>query len=233
MPDLRGFTLADLMQLSPSLRRCSDNASSAEAVAAKVVRVLRDGFLDPETGPQLELVRLYRTVRPQDLDEELLEFASAEGPLDANTPVMTLLATAGSEESWNDRRMSAAHRALPLRSKQAKELSPMISRMFEQFGAEPILQGNVEQIASRANFDVFHVADPARSPFVPAKDFVERYGIESVIGFGAFIPPADLFSVILFANVPVPASIAEMFPALALSVKLAMLDVVESPIFST
>lgn len=233
VPDLRGFSLADLMQLSPKLRRAGDGATSMEEAGTRIVRTLRDGFLDEEGGPQLELVRLYRTTRPQDLDDDLLAFASADGPLDPNTPVMTLLASAGSEEAWNDRKRSEGHRAIPLRSQRAEELSPMISRLFEQFGAEPLLTGDVRPLEKRSNFDVFHVGDPLESPFVPAKDFVRDYGIRSVVGFGAFLPPADMFAAILFSNVPIAADTATMFPALALSVKIALLQTAEYPMFTS
>jgi hypothetical protein len=57
----------------------------------------------------------------------------------------------------------------------------------------------------------------------PAQDFVARYGIRSVVGFGEVLPSGDLFSMILFARVPVSASSADRCRTLALDLKSCLL----------
>ena len=82
-------------------------------------------------------------------------------------------------------------------------------------------------------FNVFHVPRARGSPFVPAQtDFVMRYGIESVLGFGGMLPKGDLFCVILFSKVLIPRETAELFKTLALSVKISLLPFADEPLFS-
>ncbi len=81
-------------------------------------------------------------------------------------------------------------------------------------------------------FNVFYVPQALGSPHIPAQhDFVVPYGVESVLGFGGMLPTGDLFAVVLFSRVPVPADTAELFASLALSVKVAVLPFAHGPAF--
>jgi hypothetical protein len=82
-------------------------------------------------------------------------------------------------------------------------------------------------------FGVFHVPVATNSPFIPAQnDFVAPYGVASVLGFGGMLPDGDLFVVIIFARVPIPASTAEMFRTIALNLKLGLLASLDKPVFA-
>jgi hypothetical protein len=73
----------------------------------------------------------------------------------------------------------------------------------------------------------------ASSPFIPAqKDFVLPYKVASVLGFGGLLPDGDLFAVIIFSRVAIPASTAEMFRTIALNLKLGLLALLEKPVFA-
>jgi sigma-B regulation protein RsbU (phosphoserine phosphatase) len=80
---------------------------------------------------------------------------------------------------------------------------------------------------------VFFIDDAARSPHIPAQDFVDRYGIRSVIGFGGVLPSGYVFAVILFATVRVEAATADSFAPLAFAAELALLPFVESRLFTS
>ena len=84
---------------------------------------------------------------------------------------------------------------------------------------------------NRAEYGVFHVPEAKGSPYIPAQDFVDRYGIRSVVGFGGVLPSGDLFSVILFARVPVTTAAADRFRTLALDLKSCLLRYSQSEIF--
>jgi hypothetical protein len=141
---------------------------------------------------------------------------------------LVLMGSAGLRPEWNDPKLSASHRAIPLASEAMVQRSPMISQLVRQFGLEvqtlvapdPRLLVDLEQ----KSYNVFHVSQAQNSPHVPAQgDFVVPYGIRSVVGFGGLLPSGDLFAVILFTRVPISRETADLFRPLALSVKLAIL----------
>ncbi len=80
--------------------------------------------------------------------------------------------------------------------------------------------------------NVFHVPGAPGSPYVPAQhDFVEPYGIRSVLGFGGLLASGDLVAGLLFSRVPVSAEAADQFKVIGLNFKLAMLPFMRKPSF--
>jgi hypothetical protein len=100
----------------------------------------------------------------------------------------------------------------------------MISQLIKEFGLQlsSVLQPSAEIVRELAGkrHGVFHVEDALGSPYIPAQqEFVVRFGIRSVLGFGGLLVNGDLFAVILFATVRVPEESADRFRTLALDVK--------------
>jgi hypothetical protein len=90
----------------------------------------------------------------------------------------------------------------------------------------------VKELAGKRH-GVFHVEDASGSPYIPAQEeFVARYGIRSVLGFGGMLFTGDLFAVILFSTVHVPGSAADRFKTLALDVKSAFSRFSEANVFN-
>src|SRR5215210_2573661 len=122
--------------------------------------------------------------------------------------------------------LSRGHKAVPLPSPEIVEKAPMISQLIKELGLELsyVLQPTpdiVKELAGKKH-GVFHVEHALGSPYIPAQqEFVVRFGIKSVLGFGGMLASGDLFAVILFATVRVPSSTAERFKSLALDVKSA------------
>jgi hypothetical protein len=104
------------------------------------------------------------------------------------------------------------------------EKAPMIAQLIKEMGLElsSVLKPSpdiVRELAGKRH-GVFHVQDALGSPYIPAQDeFVRRFGIQSVVGFGGMLPSADFFSVILFSTVRVSPESADRFKSLALDVK--------------
>jgi hypothetical protein len=137
---------------------------------------------------------------------------------------LTLMATVGQSAAWNARHLSRGHRAMPLPSPEIIEKAPMISQLIKEFGLElsSVLQPSPEVVRELAGkrHGVFHVEDALGSPYIPAQqEFVVRFGIRSVLGFGGLLVNGDLFAVILFATVRVSQGSADRFRTLALDVK--------------
>jgi hypothetical protein len=149
---------------------------------------------------------------------------------------LTLLATVGDERQWNDRRVSLGHQAIPLPSEEIVSRAPMIAQLIQQFGLgiRDIVRpaSDVVRNLEGKTYGVFHVAEAAGSPYIPAQAaFVQRYDIRSVLGFGGSVAGADLFAVILFSRVPISQESADRFRTIALDVKAALVPFANGPIF--
>jgi hypothetical protein len=174
------------------------------------------------------------------LDPELQRFA--RGALSNTEPqasmkCLTLMATVGQLANWNARQQSRGHQVIPLPSPEMVERAPMISQLIKELGMEitNVLAPSPEIVRELAGkrHGVFYVADAEGSPYIPAQDdFVRRYGIRSVLGFGGMLGTGDLFAVILFTLVSVPASAADRFKTLALDVKAAFSRFREGNVFN-
>jgi hypothetical protein len=141
----------------------------------------------------------------------------------AGLKCLTLLATAGDEPAWNERKQSRGHRVIPLVSVQMVESAPMIAALIRQFGLEldavvspPVM---AESLAGKT-YNVFHVPEARGSSAIPAQEeFVIPYGVRSALGFGGVLRSGDLFAVIMFTKVPINDDTASRFRNLALEVK--------------
>jgi signal transduction histidine kinase len=240
MFDLTTFTLEEMTTCGSVLRKLGEGATSMEEVAGRTVRYLYDHFVDPQSGERsCVLVRLFKTHPYHQLPAPLSRCIQAilgRVPTDPALKCLTLLATAGVRPAWNDRQRSVGYQAWPLTGLDLHVQYPMFAQLIKQFGLDldtvvqpdPTLLLDLEH----KTFNVFHVADAAGSPYIPAQaNFVIPLGVRSVLGFGGILPTGDLFTVILFAKVHIPRETAEAFKTLALNVKMALLPFVESTIF--
>lgn len=225
--DLTKFDLGDMLECSLRLRETATGAPTLESSAQRVCRFLYDELADREGKRQCALVRCYKTHEFGSLEPDLQSFARSvmgvENPK-STMKCLTLMATVGQTAAWNSRFLSRGHRAIPLPSPEIVEKAPMISQLIKEFGLDlgAVLRPSpdvVRELAGKRH-GVFHVKDALGSPYIPAQEeFVERYGIKSVLGFGGVLPNGELFAVILFATVPVSAASADRFRSLALDVK--------------
>jgi hypothetical protein len=201
-------------------------------------------FYDELHGPDIEhacaLVRCYKTHPFGLLEPDLQRFARGMlGTLQPTSDMkcLTLMATVGSTGSWNSRQLSRGHRAIPLPSPEIVEKAPMISQLIKELGVDinHVLQPSpdvVNELGGKRH-GVFHVEHALGSPYIPAQEeFVERHGIQSVLGIGGMLATGDLFAVILFATVHVPVSTADRFKALALDVKSAFSRFSDANVFN-
>ncbi len=232
---LGAFSLSELelhhvAELGILLRERTANAPTTRLVAERLVALLFERLRD-EHARALPLVRAYVTRPYSRLSPALQEFAQKTLPehaLTEETPCLTLLATRGLEPAWNDVERSKGHRTIPLPSAAAVERFPMVSHLLAQLGLE--VQHLVDPARSLVTdtrqrlFNAFHVPVARGSVHVPAQsDFVERYGIESVFGFGTVLPHGAVFAVVAFTTTPVSLEKARLFETLALYTKLALL----------
>jgi len=224
------FDLPEMLRCGLDLRRETRECATMQEAARSIVRYFHDGFIDPETGErQCALVRFYKTHPYEALDDELRAFAAerlgGRAPR-AGMKCLVLLATAGTEAEWNSPRESRGHRAIPLASVKMVEQAPMIAQLVREMGLDldDVVSPRPEVVhgLEGKTYNVFYVPEAPGSPFIPAQDFVERYGIRSVVGCGGVNLTGDLYSLILFSRVDIPPESADRFRNIALDLKLAI-----------
>jgi len=246
--DLKSFGLTEMLRCSVALRRAAAGAPTMEDAAQRICRYLYSEFGAMSSaagaserigGGDCALVWLYKTHLYAGLEPALRRFADralGKGSASPGLRCLTLLATAGDEPAWNDRNTSRGHRAIPLATAAMVEQAPMVAQLVRQFGLDldDIVSPSPEFVRemSGRSYGVFHVEDAVGSPFIPAQDFVERYGIRSVVGFGGSLRNADIFATIMFSRVEISAEVAERFRTIALDVKSALFNFEDDDVFS-
>lgn len=230
--DLARFGLSEMLRCGNALRTAARDAACGEDAARAIVACLYDASRSPDGRRSCALVRAFVT-RPLDrLDAELqaaARRASGDAPLPRDVNCLVLLATVGDEPAWCDRRRSQGHRAIPLVSAEAVRAAPMIARLIDAFGiaiedlAGPADPERLLHAKGGKSYGVFHVARAAGSAYVPAqREFVDAYGIRSVLGFGAALSTGDVAAVILFSRTEIPDETADRFRPIALELKGAL-----------
>jgi two-component system, NtrC family, sensor kinase len=237
MYDLQQPSLRQMTEYGAALRGLAGSGTSMEAVSTRMVRMLFDEVVADGVRACV-LVRAYTTQPLGVLEPELQRVARQGDGRDANdrTKCLTLLASAGSEREWNSRHDSRRHRAIPLSSAEAVERLPMVARLVGQLGldVDSLLAADDRVIMDlqQRTFNVFYVPEAAGSPHIPDQaEFVMKYGVRSVLGFGSVLPSGELFAVILFSRAQIPPETAQQFQPLALAAKLAVLPYTAGPIF--
>jgi PAS domain S-box-containing protein len=241
--DLAKFDLNDMIESGRAVRKAGEAASSMEEAAGEIIQLFRRTLVDRQTGEtNCPLVRCFKThplsQLPPDLEQIARASLSDKRYLRPDLPCLTLLATAGDAEPWNDRRSSRGHAAIPLESVEMVERAPMIASLLRQMGLkiETALNPDSRLIldADQHTFNVFHVEHAQGNPSIPAQaDFIKPYGIRSALGFGGLLPGGELFTVIMFSRVTIPRETADMFRTIALGVKLALLPFVRGAVFAS
>lgn len=239
MYDLRSFTITDAMAVGAELRKLGEGGTSMEMVAQRIIRFFRERFVDTTTGTSaFVLARCFKTHAFGSLPTDLQTYARsilAETAPTSEMRCLTLLGTAGDKPEWESRHHSVGHKAIPLASERVLQSFPMIVKLTQSLGltANAVVRPDPKLLLEfeRVGFNVFHVGQATGSPHIPAQEWVTSSGVASVSGFGFVFPPADICAIILFSRVPIAQETAELFKLLALSAKLALLQMAGKPVF--
>lgn len=166
-----------------------------EFAAQTICSALQQTFTDDAGKPLFALARIFRI----GVREQLPPDVSVSK--DENSRYwVTLAGTAGIEASWNVRQQSKGHAAISERT--ARE-TPMLRAMFGQIGLKWGELGDnaleteyAQQIYTR----YFYIPKALGSPYIVVqKEFVQPYGIQSVIGFGETFLNDSAYVCVLFA----------------------------------
>ncbi len=237
MYSLARFSLREMTECSAALRRLGRESSTLREAADRVVRYLYAVLGDPVSGRRdCVLVRCFKTCTYQslDLDTQALAREKVGGLIpEPDTKCFTLIASAGEQPEWNTVENSRRYRAIPLVSSAFVRQLPMFSQLLHQFGVSLETAVSPERNflvdLEETTHNVFFVPTAAGSPYVPVQEeFVQKYGIESVLCFGGLLSPKDLFAVILFSRTAIDRETASLCKSLALGVKVSLLPFSEA-----
>jgi PAS domain S-box-containing protein len=231
MFDVSKFRLQDMTACSAALRQLGAGASSIDMAADRITQYLYTALTTgPDEDPACVLVRLFKTHPYGRLSPELQALVDArlgDKPANPDMKCLTLLASTGAVESWNDPARSSRFRVIPLDGPEALAQLPMFSQLFARLHIDlPFLENAsssllLDQYAT--TFNAFYVPQALNSPYVPGQeDFVIPFGVQSVLGCGGILPTGEMFALILFAKVAVPQETVDLFKTFALSAKLAL-----------
>ncbi len=237
---LSRFGFRDMMDCRGRVRDLfADNPATLEEAAERAVDFFRRELVDERGLPACALVRFFKSHPYRDLPEDLQAIVAATFPGAASVPelrCLTLMATRGDEPDWNSRLTSRGHRAIPLMSVKMVQQAPMIAQLITQLGlpianvVRPSRSLLLDQ--EQTSHNVFFVPRALGSPHIVAQEeFVARYGIESVLGFGGLLASGDLFAVILFSKVAIPPDAADQFRVVGLNLKIAILPFARKTLF--
>lgn len=231
MFDLPRFRLQDMTACSAALRQFGAGAASIEEAADRITRYLYTTLTTgADEDPACVLVRLFKTHPYDRLSPKLQALVDArlgDKPANPGMKCLTLLASTGAVEGWNNPAQSTRFRVIPLDGPEALAKLPMFSQLFTQFHIDlPFLNSARSSLLvdrHETTCNAFHLPQALNSPFVPEqKDFIIPFGIQSTLGFGGLLHTGELLAVILFTKVAVPRETADLFKTFALSTKLSL-----------
>jgi hypothetical protein len=198
-------------------------AGSLENAAQEMTKALHGRF-----DESIALARVFLTVRFDSLPAANREFAlaladpsGAGTDLKGTTPVLSLLATHGDREEWNDPRKSQGHLGIPLISSAFVGAIPMISRLLRELGVPldwidshdaSVIQKTLGDAASLFFVDdASEAIDDQGRKIIAAQDFVSGYKIRSVFGIGGAYSGGDMLVTVVFSHDRFSRERAEQF----------------------
>jgi hypothetical protein len=230
---MRSFNDAEWEQIE-NLRQQVDAlraATSLEAAAQSFVGLFVDSF------ESVVLARTFVVLPFSDLPAEEQRAARHAGSdLSPSTPVLSLLATRGKEPSWNDRKTSLAHRAIPLLSSATVAEAPMVAKLLSDLDIDLKPLDDGRPIATRQMLGgkngTFYVEDAAVARdargryIISSREFATKYNVHTVFGMGGAYLDGMLVVTILFCSEVLERFTVDRFPTFIGSFKIATASLV-------
>jgi hypothetical protein len=213
-------------------------SSSLEEAAKTVTRMMYEEFKE-----SVVLARVFATVPFGNLPEKNKEFVNnlakaknITSLLNDQSLILSLIGTTGVESAWGDRFSSEGHVGIPLVSVDFINLIPMMSRLMKSLGVPLDWISNTDtKIATKGigtMSGLFYVdakteVDELDRKIIPAQDFVSKYNVNTVFGFGGgYMIEKTFMVVIVFTREHIEKEIASLFMPLASIIKTATVQLV-------
>jgi two-component sensor histidine kinase/HPt (histidine-containing phosphotransfer) domain-containing protein len=219
----------EMARAAEAMRTCEFFEDGAQQLAAGLYQAF------PGT---IALARAYVTVPMRGLPERnaswVRDLAEAKGiaaELEGETPIISLVGTAGHLSEWNDRHASKGHVGIPMASASFIDAIPMMSRLMASLGGDLawIDRRDAAHMVSRLGTvaGMFYVADAATETdargrkVIPAEAFVEAHGIKTVFGLGGAFASGQLLVLLVFCTERIDIAVVEAMRRSFLEIKSA------------
>ena len=224
---IRELTLTNIFELSQFIKDKCNGLSSLEETVQELMKIFCQTFITDKGKSAFALSRYFKSCTYEEIPEDIkiyIQHQEDKENIQAQNRYLTLIGTAGEVEEWKYRRDSKEHQALPLYDPRIVDNLPMLSALFAQIGfAIPNTEGaNKNIIIDREDHDfgIFCVEDATGSTLIPKQaEFVEPFGIKSVIGFGGHYMTDHIYAIIIFSKVEISKERAKLFLSLNPAVK--------------
>jgi two-component system, NtrC family, sensor kinase len=221
----------EIDKYASALEKLGRKCFNTESVAVDTVNYLYNR-LNYKQANSCALIRFFRTMGFNELTPALQELSLQTLPEAAHNNVncLTLLASRGMLPEWNDRFESKNHQVIPLVSSQMIASAPMIAQLINRLGID------VAQVITPAprlflnplekTYNILYVPNALGDHAIVAqKEFVEPYGIHSVIGTGGLLPTGDMFALMIFMRVFITPRTAKQFSLIARGIEMALNEI--------
>ena len=190
-----------------------------EEIASFCTQRIYENFVDDENESMFALVRVFRACRPSELPPEEVE------PPSNNDTFLCLFGSTGDKPEWNDRRKSSMHRVIPADA----FTTPMLKAAFDSIEITSVVNTNfIRNASEQATYaKYFHVENAEDSPYiVDQENFVEPYGIQSVVGIGSPFASGSFYLCLAFSKYAINEVSAKRFAMMSpfISTMLASYD---------
>ncbi len=223
----KGLDIAAIATLRTAVERYSSEATIEDA-AQQFTELLATSF------SSVVLARMFVMTELATLPAAERAIAEAVDPtrkLTDKTPCLALLGTRGRELAWNQRTTSNGHRAIPLIDREFVEAAPMLAQLFASLDVEISRLDEGTQVATRrlaggrnARFyvaDAITAVNASGAHIIANREFVERYRVRTVFGFGGAYLGGTLISCLVFSTESIDALTVDLFPSLISNFKMA------------
>jgi len=226
------LTILQIFELSALVKNNCDEMPTLEEAAQELAKTLYEVFINNEDENEVALCRVFKSCLYKEFPKEIKEAVDQKNggkTMSDQNNFLMLMGTYGEKEEWRAREKSKDHQAFPLYDSQVIKNAPMMSALFDQIGfaVTPSAQLDSSILLNKQDkdFGVFLVEQAKGSKLVPAqKEFVEPFGVESVLGFGGMYSTSNIFAVIVFSKKRISPKTAKLFWSLAPVFKLVMLE---------
>lgn len=183
---------------------------SFESAAQQCVTDIFQQFVGEDGSPAFALVRIFRAGRCQEVPSDL------QALIDRSIPsYLCLMGSYGLESAWCDRYQSKTRRAIPITS----GMSPMFKGVFKEMGFQ-WEDNSGDMVPSGSSIDLamtryFYIPQADQSSYITdLANFIEPYGIQSVVAFGSPFLSRAAYTLIAFSHYAITPENAEIFAGL-------------------
>ncbi len=230
-PTFKAATFEEIETLRAAITGACERAADVESAAAAVTQQLFRASASCALARMFLVLPLKRLPFGERTCVDIFtKSIGRTSDLTPTTPVLSLLGTAGTDYAWNDRTYSVGHRAMPLIDNSFVQAAPMIAAALSAFnvGVGPTDSGEIALRTAAGGLNARFFVSNAQTTVdkegrfvIAARDFVEKYRVQTVFGMGGSYVGGELAIAIVFTREQMNAADVDRYTSLISTFKMA------------